>query len=91
MKFALVLCLVGLAMAGPLNKTFNKFGVDFSKMGNQYIVGGAAAKAGEAPYQVSLQRPSSHFCGGSIISDIWIVTAAHCGTYFKRKLNLKHD
>lgn len=78
MKFLFVLALVGLALAGPLNQTFkNRFGVDHTKIGEGFIVGGTAAKAGDAPYQVSLQR-SSHFCGGSIVSANWIVTAAHC-------------
>jgi len=43
------------------------------------IVGGIEAAAGEIPWQVSLQFNSGlHFCGGAIISDKWIVTAAFC-------------
>lgn len=43
------------------------------------IVGGSPASDGQAPYQVSLQDGAGrHFCGGSIISANWIVTAAHC-------------
>ncbi|XP_055533039.1 chymotrypsin-1-like [Wyeomyia smithii] len=41
----------------------------------KHVVGGG--KAGPTPYQVSLQK-SGHFCGGAIIDDQWIVTAAHC-------------
>jgi len=41
------------------------------------IVGGVPAEEGDAPHQVSLQG-SSHSCGASIISDTWLVTAAHC-------------
>lgn len=46
------------------------------------IVGGNEAKQGQYPWQVSLQwgwlLGYSHFCGGSILSDRWVVTAGHC-------------
>uniref|UniRef100_U5EGR6 trypsin n=1 Tax=Corethrella appendiculata TaxID=1370023 RepID=U5EGR6_9DIPT len=41
------------------------------------IVGGFPVDIKEAPYQVSLQF-SSHFCGGSVISSRFILTAGHC-------------
>ncbi|XP_015126441.1 uncharacterized protein LOC107048006 [Diachasma alloeum] len=44
----------------------------------QKIVGGAVASKGEIPYIVSLNKNGRHFCGGSIISNRHILTAAHC-------------
>lgn len=45
---------------------------------NNRIVGGKNANSGEFPYQISLQYNEQHFCGGSLLSENWIVTAAHC-------------
>lgn len=47
------------------------------------IIGGNEAKDGQFPYMVSLRLYGSHMCGGSIISDHWILTAAHCLTPIK--------
>ncbi len=54
-----------------------------TSQGNQKIVGGVLVRPGAAPWQVSLfwadMSPSAgHFCGGSLIADQWVLTAAHC-------------
>ncbi|KAM6123839.1 chymotrypsin-like protease CTRL-1 [Phoenicopterus ruber ruber] len=46
---------------------------------NERIINGQSAVPGSWPWQVSLQtRSGSHFCGGSLINENWVVTAAHC-------------
>ncbi|NWY53491.1 CTRL protease, partial [Chionis minor] len=46
---------------------------------SEKIINGQTAVPGSWPWQVSLQtRSGSHFCGGSLISEEWVVTAAHC-------------
>ncbi|QSQ21112.1 DUF1986 domain-containing protein [Pyxidicoccus parkwayensis] len=43
------------------------------------IIGGNAADVGEYPWQAQLSIPGySHWCGGSLIDNDWVLTAAHC-------------
>jgi secreted trypsin-like serine protease len=45
----------------------------------QEIVGGTNTTIAANPWQVSLQSSSgSHFCGGSVLNENWILTAQHC-------------
>ncbi|KAM8704775.1 hypothetical protein ACLKA7_009261 [Drosophila subpalustris] len=46
---------------------------------NSRIVGGEVAALGAAPYQVSIQNAlGNHMCGGVIVHDQYILTAASC-------------
>ncbi|KAK7071888.1 hypothetical protein SK128_021709 [Halocaridina rubra] len=45
---------------------------------NSRIVGGTEAVPHAWPHQVALFIDNLYFCGGSLISDEWVMTAAHC-------------
>ncbi|KAL2095859.1 hypothetical protein ACEWY4_008007 [Coilia grayii] len=43
------------------------------------IVGGQLQKQGGSPWQVLIRRTDGYgFCGGTLINNRWVVTAAHC-------------
>uniref|UniRef100_A0A8C6QQ71 Serine protease 8 (prostasin) n=1 Tax=Nannospalax galili TaxID=1026970 RepID=A0A8C6QQ71_NANGA len=42
------------------------------------ITGGSNAKPAQWPWQVSITYDGGHVCGGSLVSDQWVLSAAHC-------------
>lgn len=87
LRLVILGCLVAMAMAqrpswynGPCGQSKYSNAGDMNLPANRLIVGGVEAQEHEFPWQASVRRKStdSHFCGGSIINQRWIVTAAHC-------------
>ncbi|KAJ8665278.1 hypothetical protein QAD02_006940 [Eretmocerus hayati] len=86
MKFVIGICFATLLVIA------NGFSVADKRA---RITDGKTAKPGQFPYQVSIQFglppfiPLSHSCGGSIIDELHILTAAHCASGILGKLG-KH-
>ncbi|XP_051958824.1 serine protease 27 [Xyrauchen texanus] len=45
---------------------------------NTRVVGGTNAPVGNWPWQVSIHYNRHHICGGTLINNQWVMTAAHC-------------
>jgi secreted trypsin-like serine protease len=45
---------------------------------NQCITNGIIAAPCQFPWQVAVIIDNTYFCGGSLISSQWVLTAAHC-------------
>lgn len=45
---------------------------------NLKLIDGAETAINQYPWMVSLQLSGDHFCGGSLIAENWVLTAAHC-------------
>merc|ERR1711970_1633330 len=57
--------------------------------GYSRIVNGEVAVPHSWPWQVSLQDYTGfHFCGGSLINENWVVTAAHCNVRTTHRVHL---
>ena len=69
-------CLAALAVASGCGSPAIKPVI--SGYNNSRIVNGETAKPGSWPWQASLQYRGRHYCGGSLLNENWIVTAAHC-------------
>ena len=72
-RITLLFCAFALACTGELAQVDPDI-----KGSNLAIVGGDDITIEQAPWQISLRQFGGHICGGTIISEDWIVTAAHC-------------
>ncbi|GJQ80527.1 hypothetical protein Trydic_g12418 [Trypoxylus dichotomus] len=75
LNFGALLLLVAAAAAVPAPQIDPRIDV----FGDWRVVGGTNAPGGEYPSMVSLRSSgNAHFCGGTILNSLNILTAAHC-------------
>ncbi|KAK4873163.1 hypothetical protein RN001_015192 [Aquatica leii] len=68
MQFMLIIVLIACGLEHTIAKSLFE----------DKIVGGTVAYKGQFPYQISLQYNNQHNCGGSILDQNTVLTAAHC-------------
>ncbi len=72
---------LGLGSAALVAVMFAASGQASAGVSSDFVVGGSPAQEGSWPWQVRLFDTfdvNSGFCGGSLIADQWVLTAAHC-------------
>ncbi|CAM4678951.1 serine protease 27-like [Lepidochelys kempii] len=72
---AIVLLATSLVQGAPVSQ--NQAGCGKRSVSGR-IFSGQDAKDGAWPWQVSVQQNGFHICGGSLVSESWVVSAAHC-------------
>jgi len=73
MKSFLILIVIALALNNASAKIQGR------------IISGKEARLGQFPWQVLIKKTEDVSCGGSIISENWVLTAAHCVKGYKKQ------
>lgn len=75
MKFLFIAIVFGVVTADVISEEILR---KFSKI-QPRLLGASSAEVKQIPYQVGISiKPEDSWCGGSVISDTWVLTAAQC-------------
>lgn len=62
----------------PYSESLSNATSRFARSKDPRVVGGTASNPGAWPWLIALYRDGVFHCGGVILSDQWVLTAAHC-------------
>ncbi|XP_022174294.1 serine protease nudel isoform X2 [Myzus persicae] len=72
-----------LRRSSPLESS-NNITSRFTRSKDARVVGGIASNPGAWPWLIALYQDGIFHCGGVILSDQWVLTAAHCVNQYKK-------
>jgi secreted trypsin-like serine protease len=75
--------MIGAALIASISMVEDALAQKVIKPPDRRIVGGEKTDIKQHPWQVALQFKGTFFCGGSIIAQRWVLTAAHCFAFSK--------
>ncbi|XP_050193253.1 kallikrein-14-like, partial [Myiozetetes cayanensis] len=67
-----------LLIPGFLGQAVGKDGEELPEEDESRVIGGRPCSRTERPFQVALTKRGQILCGGSLLEDRWVLTAAHC-------------
>ncbi|XP_065510780.1 kallikrein-14-like isoform X2 [Caloenas nicobarica] len=74
----LILAAGGLLLGTPARALLQGNGADGTPDEEARIIGGRPCSINQRPFQVAIIKRGQILCGGSLISDQWVLSAAHC-------------
>ncbi|XP_062699407.1 trypsin 5G1-like [Aedes albopictus] len=90
LSLTLFACAFGASTEGSFNPLRPWWNARRRASSGGRIVGGFEVAVEDIPFQVSLSHDDfEHFCGGSLLSERWVLTAGHCASPWQGKLQVR--